>query len=44
VSFSSDQGRPDTHGAAALEAAIAAALAEDAVHLSAVRHVIDSRK
>jgi len=31
----------DTHGAAALEAALAAALAEDAVHLSAVRHFID---
>jgi transposase len=31
----------DTHGAAALEAAIAAALAEDAVHLPAVRHFID---
>ncbi|MGA7539079.1 MAG: hypothetical protein WBW93_09945 [Steroidobacteraceae bacterium] len=31
----------DTHGAAALEAAFAAALAEDAVHLSAVRHFID---
>lgn len=31
----------DTHGAAALEAAIAAALAQDAVHLSAVRHFID---
>jgi len=31
----------DTHGAAALEAAIAAALAEDAAHLGAVRHFID---
>ena len=31
----------DTHGAAALDAAIAAALAEDAVHLPAVRHFID---
>jgi transposase len=30
-----------SHGAAALEAAIAAALAEDAAHLSAVRHFID---
>jgi transposase len=32
----------DTHGARALEAAIAAALAEDAAHLGAVRHFIDS--
>lgn len=31
-----------THGAAALEAAIAAALAEDAAHLGAVRHFIDA--
>lgn len=31
----------DTHGAAALEEAITAALAEDAAHLSAVRHFID---
>jgi len=31
----------DTHGAAALEAAITTALAEDAVHLPAVRHFID---
>ena len=31
----------DTHGASALEAAIAAALAEDAAHLGAVRHFID---
>ena len=31
----------DTHGAIALEAAIAAALAEDAAHLGAVRHFID---
>ncbi len=31
----------DTHGAQALEAAIAAALAEDAAHLGAVRHFID---
>jgi hypothetical protein len=32
----------DTHGASALEEAIAAALAEDAAHLGAVRHFIDS--
>ena len=32
----------DTHGASALEAAIAAALAEDAAHLGAVRHFVDS--
>ncbi len=32
----------DTHGAQALEAAIAAALSEDAAHLSAVRHFIDA--
>jgi hypothetical protein len=31
----------DSHGAQALEAAIAAALAEDAAHLGAVRHFID---
>jgi len=31
----------DSHGAQALEAAIAAALAQDAAHLSAVRHFID---
>lgn len=31
----------ETHGATALEAALAAALAEDAVHLPAVRHFID---
>lgn len=31
----------DSHGARALEAAIAAALAEDAAHLGAVRHFID---
>ena len=31
----------DSHGASALEAAIAAALAEDAAHLGAVRHFID---
>jgi len=33
----------DTHGATALEAAIAAALAEDAAHLGAVRHFIDAQ-
>jgi transposase len=32
----------DSHGASALEAAIIAALAEDAAHLGAVRHFIDS--
>lgn len=32
----------DSHGASALEAAIAAALAEDTPHLGAVRHFIDS--
>jgi transposase len=32
----------DSHGAPALEAAIAAALAEDAAHLGAVRHFIDA--
>lgn len=31
----------DTHGGSALEAAIAATLAEDAAHLGAVRHFID---
>jgi transposase len=31
----------DSHGASALETAIAAALAEDAAHLGAVRHFID---
>ncbi len=31
-----------SHGASALEAAIAAALAEDAAHLGAVRHFIDA--
>jgi transposase len=31
----------DTHGAAALEAALAAALGQDATHLAAVRHFID---
>ena len=33
----------DTHGAQALEAAIAASLAEDAAHLGAVRHFIDAQ-
>lgn len=33
----------DSHGAQALEAAIAAALAEDAAHLGAVRHFIDAQ-
>lgn len=33
----------DSHGALALEAAIAAALAEDAAHLGAVRHFIDAQ-
>jgi transposase len=32
----------ESHGAAALEAAISAALAEDAAHLAAVRHFIDA--
>ena len=32
----------DSHGAQRLEAAIAAALAEDAAHLGAVRHFIDA--
>jgi hypothetical protein len=32
----------DSHGASALEAAIAAALTEEAAHLGAVRHFIDS--
>ncbi|MGH8650462.1 MAG: Mu transposase domain-containing protein, partial [Burkholderiales bacterium] len=32
----------DSHGAAALEAAIGSALAEDAAHLAAVRHFIDA--
>ena len=32
----------DSHGAQALEAAIAAALAEDSAHLGAVRHFIDA--
>jgi transposase len=34
----------DTHGAAALEAAMVAALAEDAAHLGAVRHFIDLQR
>lgn len=34
----------DTHAAAALEAAVAAALAEDATHLAAVRHFIDRHR
>jgi transposase len=34
----------DTHGAAALESAIAAALAEDAAHLAAVRHFTDQQR
>jgi transposase len=34
----------DTHGAAALEAALVAALAEDAAHLPAVRHLIDQQR
>jgi len=34
----------DTHGAAALEAALCAALTEDAVHLPAVRHFIDQQR
>jgi hypothetical protein len=34
----------DTHGAAALEVALAAALAEDATHLAAVRHFIDLQR
>lgn len=33
----------DTHGAQALEAAIARALAEDSAHLGAVRHFIDAQ-
>jgi len=31
----------DSHGAVALEAAISAALAQDAAHLGAVRHFVD---
>jgi transposase len=34
----------DTHGAAALEAALSAALAEDSAHLAAVRHFIDQHR
>ena len=34
----------DTHGAAALEDAVVAALAEDAAHLGAVRHFIDLQR
>jgi transposase len=34
----------DTHGAAALEAALIAALAEDAPHLPAVRHFVDQHR
>jgi transposase len=34
----------DTHGAAALEAALAAALREDGAHLGAVRHFIDQHR
>jgi transposase len=34
----------DTHGAAALEAAITAALAQDSAHLGAVRHFIDQHR
>lgn len=34
----------NTHGAAALEAAVAAALAENAAHLAAVRHFIDLQR
>jgi transposase len=34
----------DTHGATALESAIAAALAKDAAYLSAVRHLIDQQR
>lgn len=34
----------DTHGAAALETALATALAEDATHLAAVRHFIDLQR
>ena len=34
----------DTHGAAALEAALIAALAEDSAHLAAVRHFIDQHR
>ena len=34
----------DTHGAAALESALAAALREDSAHLGAVRHFIDQHR
>ena len=34
----------DTHGAAALEAAMGAALEEDAAHLAAVRHFVDHHR
>ena len=34
----------DTHGAAALESALVAALREDAAHLGAVRHFIDQQR
>ena len=34
----------DTHGAAALEGALIAALAEDSAHLAAVRHFIDQHR
>jgi len=34
----------DTHGAAALEAALTAALAEDSAHLAAVRHFVDAHR
>lgn len=33
----------DSHGAAALEAALGAALAQDAAHLAAVRHFVDAQ-
>ena len=34
----------DTHGAAALEAALIAALAQDSAHLAAVRHFVDQHR
>jgi len=34
----------DTHGAAALDAALIAALAEDSAHLAAVRHFVDQHR
>ncbi len=34
----------DAHGAAALEAALGAALAEDSAHLAAVRHFVDQHR